>query len=325
MSDSSARQPWPALPSDDWVDTLETLHLWTQVVGKVRMVQTPWINHSWSVPLYVSARGLTTSLVPHGSEGFELAFDFLSDELVLTTTTNERRIVPLAPRSVADFHGEVMGALEAVGMPVRIHSMPSEIADAIPFPEDTRHDSYDGEQVRSLWRALLQAQRVFTRFRALYLGKASPVHFFWGSFDLAVTRFSGRPAPDHPGGVPNFPDDVAREAYSHEVTSCGLWFGNREATTPIFYAYAYPTPDGFAEARVEPAEAFWLGELGEFALPYDAVRKAADPDGYLLSFLESTHARAAELAGWKRSELECAAPHGPDWWSTRGARGSETV
>jgi len=316
---------WPALPSDAWIDTLETLHLWTQVVGKIRMVQTPWVNHGWSVPLYVSSRGLTTSFVPYGSEGFELAFDFLADELVLTTTTNERRSIELAPRSVAEFYGEVMGTLEAVGMPVTIHPVPSEIADAIPFPEDVEHASYDAEQVRSLWRALLQANRVFTRFRCQYLGKASPVHFFWGSFDLAVTRFSGRTAPPHPGGIPNFPDAVAREAYSHEVTSCGFWPGNRASRTPIFYAYAYPTPDGFAQAKVEPAEAAWLMELGEFALPYDAVRNAADPDRHLSSFLESTHAAAAELAGWNRSELECAAPRGPDWWRSLWPRRTKGV
>ena len=320
MTSPPASSAWPVLPFEEWTDTLETLHLWTQVVGKVRMVQTPWINHSWSVPLYVTATGLTTSLVPHGREGFELAFDFLADQLVLTTTTNERRTVALAPRSVAEFHGEVLGRLEEVGMPVAIYPVPSEIPDAIPFHEDTDHDAYDGDQVRSLWRALLQVQRVFTRFRGHYLGKASPVHFFWGSFDLAVTRFSGRSAPAHPGGIPNFPDDVAREAYSHEVTSCGFWPGNRASATPIFYAYAYPTPEGFADARVEPAEAFWLTELGEFALPYESVRTAADPDGHLLSFLESTHAAAAGLAGWDRTELECADPHGPDWWRTRGSR-----
>jgi hypothetical protein len=272
------------------------------------------------VPLYVAARGLTTSLVPHGSEGFELAFDFLADELVLTTTTGERHSIALAPRSVADFHAEVMDAMAAAQMPVKIHPKPSEIPEAIPFPEDTQHASYDGEQTRALWRALLQTHRVFTRFRGGYLGKASPVHFFWGSFDLAVTRFSGRTAPDHPGGIPNFPDDVAREAYSHEVTSCGFWPGNRDSRTPIFYAYAYPTPDGFADAKVEPAEAFWLEKLGEFALPYDAVRNATDPERHLLSFLESTHAAAAKLADWNTAELECAAPRGPDWWHTRAAR-----
>ncbi|MEM9383223.1 MAG: DUF5996 family protein [Planctomycetota bacterium] len=324
MSTPTRTTPWPALPSGDWTDTLETLHLWTQVVGKIRMVRSPWVNHGWSVPLYVTSRGLTTSLVPYGSEAFELAFDFFDHELVLTTTTGEKRVVALAPRSVAAFYREVMGAMDSVGMPVEIHATPSEIADAIPFPDDDTHDSYDGEHAQALWRALIQIDRVLKRFRGHYLGKASPVHFFWGSFDLAVTRFSGRTAPPHPGGIPNFPDEVAREAYSHEVTSCGFWPGNRESATPIFYAYAYPTPDGFSEAKVEPAEAFWLEALGEFALPYDAVREATDPDATLMSFLESTHAAAAGLAGWERDDLECIAPHGPDWWHTRGDRVVET-
>lgn len=314
---TSDERPWPALPGEEWADTLETLHMWTQVVGKIRLNRAPWLNHSWSVPLYVTSTGLGTSLVPSGSEGFELDFDFLAEELVLTTTTGERRSVALRPRTVADFHAAVMDAMASVGMPVAIHPVPSEVEQAIPFPEDTTHRSFDAGQARALWRALVQIQRVFTRFRAGYLGKASPVHFFWGSFDLAVTRFSGRPAPDHPGGMPNFPDDVAREAYSHEVTSCGFWPGNRAAPTPIFYAYAYPTPEGFAEARVEPAQAFWLKELGEFALPYEAVRGAADPDAHLMSFLESTHAAAADLAGWDREALECARPRGPDWWAQR--------
>ena len=313
----TSAEAWPDLPVVAWTDTLETLHMWTQIVGKIRLVESPWINHSWSVPLYVTSTGLTTSLVPYGTKGFELAFDFLADELRLTTTTGERRQIALEPRTVASFHGAVMQAMLEVGMPVSIHNVPSEVAEAIPFPEDTTHRSYEREHVRSLWRALVQANRVFTHFRAGFLGKASPVHFFWGSFDLAVTRFSGRTAPPHPGGVPNFPDDVAREAYSHEVTSCGFWPGNRDSPTPIFYAYAYPSPDGFAKAEVEPAEAFWLEQLGEFALPYDAVRKAADPDAYLESFLQSTHAAAAELAGWDRAALECQTPSGPEWWRQR--------
>lgn len=315
---ATSADAWPDLPVVAWTDTLETLHMWTQVVGKIRLVESPWINHSWSVPLYVTSTGLTTSLVPYGTKGFELAFDFLADELRLSTTTGERRQIALEPRTVASFHAAVMQAMLEVGMPVSIHPVPSEVAEAIPFPKDTTHRSYERDHVRALWRALVQANRVFTHFRAGFLGKASPVHFFWGSFDLAVTRFSGRSAPAHPGGVPNFPDDVAREAYSHEVTSCGFWPGNRESPTPIFYAYAYPSPDGFAKAKVEPAEAFWLEQLGEFALPYDEVRKAADPDAYLASFLESTHAAAAELAGWDRAALECESPRGPNWWRQRG-------
>ncbi|MEQ8719209.1 MAG: DUF5996 family protein [Acidimicrobiales bacterium] len=313
----TTRNPWPELPSDDWHDTLETLHLWTQIIGKIRMVATPWINHSWSVPLYVSPTGLRTSLVPHDAEGFEWSFDFLADRLTLSTTTGETRVVELGPRSVADFFDEVMAAMGSVAMPVEIHPVPNELPDVIPFGRDTARRSYDGDQVRALWRALLRSNRVFTRFRAGYLGKASPVHFFWGSFDLAVTRFSGRAAPPHGGGVPNFPDDVAREAYSHEVTSVGLWPGNRTAPTPIFYAYAYPTPDGFADATVAPDEAFWLADLGEFALSYPAVAGAADPDAHLMAFLESTHAAAADLAGWDRTALECDDPRGPDWFRNR--------
>ncbi|MEM6674203.1 MAG: DUF5996 family protein [Planctomycetota bacterium] len=309
--------PWTKLPVDDWTDTLETLHLWTQVVGKIRLSKAPWLNHSWNVPLYVTSSGLGTSLVPHGQEGFDIEFDFQGDELRLRTTTGERRTISLEPRTVADFHEAVLGEMESVGMPVEIHPIPSEIADAIPFHEDTVHAAYDPEHARALWRALLDASRVMQGFRAGFRGKASPVHFFWGSFDLAVTRFSGRPAPDHPGGMPNFPDDVAREAYSHEVTSCGLWPGNREAPTPIFYSYAYPTPEGFADAKIAPDAAFWLAELGEFAVPYDAIASADDPEGELLAFFESTHAAAADLAGWDRDSLECDHPHGPEWWRQR--------
>lgn len=308
---------WPQLPWSDWADTLETLHLWLQVVGKIRLARAPWLNHSWSVPLYVAPRGLRTSLVPYGTEGFELAFDLLDHRLELTTTTGERRHLDLGPMTVADFHGQVLDLMAQVGMPVTIHPVPNEIADAIPFPDDTTHASYDPAHVEAIFAALVQSERVMSRFRAGFLGKASPVHLFWGSFDLATTRFSGRPAPEHPGGLPNFPDDVAREAYSHEVTSVGLWFGNRESPTPVFYAYAYPTPDGFSTAPVQPDEAFWLDALGEFVLPYDAVAGAEDPDGMLTSFFESTHAAAADLAGWDREALECAHPMGADWWETR--------
>lgn len=315
MSDGGGR--WPELPVDEWADTLETLHLWSQIIGKVRLTSGPWLNHSWSVALYLSPRGWRTSLVPHGDEGFELALDLLDDALVLDTTTGERRRIDLPGRSVADVHAEVTDRLADVGMPVRIDPVPNEIPDAVPFPDDHVHATYEPQHARALWRAFLDAARVMTRFRAGFVGKASPVHLFWGSFDLATTRFSGRPAPPHPGGVPNFPDDVCREAYSHEVTSVGFWPGNREAPLPIFYAYAYPTPDGFAQARVEPPEATWLEDLGEFALPYDDVVAADDPDGTLTRFFESTHAAAADLAGWDRGALECAEPMGPDWWRRR--------
>lgn len=247
----------------------------------------------------------------------ELGFDLLGDTLELRTTTGQARSVALAPKTVAAFYDEVMEALASVGMPVEINPQPNEIPDAIPFTEDTTHASYDGDHARLLWRALVDAERVLSRFRAGYRGKASPVHFFWGSFDLAVTRFSGRDAPPHPGGLPNFPADVAREAYAEEVTSCGFWPGNRDAPDPIFYAYAYPTPDGFPDADVEPAEAFWLDDLGEHALPYAAVASADDPDATLARFVETAHAAAADLAGWDRDRLECEDPYGPDWWRNR--------
>ncbi len=315
---SPAPGDWPRLPADDWAATLATVHLWTQVIGKVRLACGPWLNHSWGVTLYVTARGLSTSLVPYGGRAFELELDFPAGVARLTTADGElREIILDAGRSIATFHAEVLDALSSVGMVVEIDPMPNEIVDALPFPDDTAPRTYEPSHALAFWHALVQAQRVFGRFRADFLGKASPVHFFWGSLDLAVTRFSGRAAPDHPGGVPNLPLDVAREAYSHEVTSCGFWPGNAESPEPIFYAYAYPNPDGFAEASVSPGDAFWLEALGEFVLPYEAVRRADQPDDTLLAFLESTHAAAADLAGWDRDRLECADPLGPDWWHNR--------
>jgi hypothetical protein len=311
------RSAWPVLPVGEWSDTIETLHRFTQVVGKIRLVCGPWINHSWGVTLYVTARGLGTSLVPYGTAGFEINVDLLDSRLRIVTTTGAMRDVPLEPTSVAAFHDEVLRAMDAVGMPVVISPVPSEIADAMPLTDDTTTRHYDAGHARALWQALVQAHRVFSDFRAGFIGKVSPVHFFWGGFDLAVTRFSGRPAPSHPGGVPNFPDDVAREAYSHEVASLGFWPGNRQWPIPIFYAYAYPTPAEFAHAAVEPEAASWLEGLGEFALPYDAVRTANDPDTTLLAFAHSTYAAAADLAGWDRDALEAPDPHPPSWWHRR--------
>jgi hypothetical protein len=308
---------WPALPSEEWADTIEAVHLWTQIVGKIRLGYSPWINHSWSVPLYVSTKGLRTSKIPYGHDAVELEFDFIEHRLEIHTTNGQRRSIPLETQSVADFYQAVIDAMDSVGMPVTINSMPSEIPDAIRFDLDTQPRSYERSHATALWRALLQVDRVLTRFRAGFSGKASPIHFFWGSFDLAVTRFSGRTAPPHPGGIPNFPDDVAREAYSHEVTSAGFWPGNRAAPDPIFYAYAYPTPEGYSTATIQPAEAFWLDDLGEFALPYAVVASADDPDAMLLSFFESTHAAAADLAQWDRDNLECSYPEGPSWWEHR--------
>lgn len=302
------RPAWPALRYDAWKDTLATLHLWTQIVGKVRLTQTPWTNHAWHVPLYTTARGLTTSPIAHQDRIFEMAFDFTSQVLRITTAEGERREIPLVPMTVAAFYEAVMANLRDLDLPVAIHTTPNEIPDAIPFDEDTTHASYDGAAAHDFWLATLQADRVFKAFRARFTGKCSPVHFFWGSFDLAVTRFSGREAPRHPAGVPNMPDWVAREAYSHEVSSAGFWPGGPMHEEAIFYSYAYPSPDGFAQATVGPREARFLDAMGEFILPYEAVRTAPDPDARLLEFLQTTYDAAAELAGWDKRAFEMGDP-----------------
>lgn len=302
---NSKVESWPALEYEAWRDTLETLHLWTQIVGKVRLAQSPWINHSWHATLYLTARGLTTGPIPHGQRVFELEFDYQAHLLRLQTGEGEERRLVLEPRSVASFYEELMTSLADLGLSVEIYGRPNELPDpVIPFAEDTRHGSYDAEYANRFWRVLLQSHRVFTWFRAGFQGKASPVHLFWGSFDLAVTRFSGREAPPHPGGMPNLPDPVAREAYSHEVSSAGFWPGNQMVPYAAYYSYAYPTPEGFGEVDVEPAEAVWSEELGEFLLPYEAVRSAASPDEALSSFLESTYRAAADLGRWDRGRLE---------------------
>jgi hypothetical protein len=297
---------WPALPLAQWKDTYAALHLRTQVVGKVRLGAMPWINHAWHVALYVSARGLTTSAVPYGQRTFELEFDFLRDELALRTSDGGTRAVALRPQSIAAFHREVTAALRELGIDIAIRTMPNEIVGAIPFERDTAERPYDADAARRFWRALVAIERVFTEFRARFIGKCSPVHFFWGSFDLAVTRFSGRTAPPHAGGVPNLPDWVAREAYSHEVSSAGFWPGGGAIDYPAFYSYAYPAPEGFAEARIEPAAAFYSRELGEFLLPYDEVRLARSPEATLREFLASTYDAAANLGRWDRKALERA-------------------
>jgi len=296
---------WPALPYERLHETCETLRLWTQIVGKIRLVQSPWLNHSWHVPLYVSARGLTTSLIPYGGRAFDLSFDFLDHALVLQTSDGAVQRVTLKPRPVADFYRALMAALDEVGMHVHINEMPNEIADSVRFSEDRIHSAYDAECAQQLWRALVRIERVFAQFRTSFIGKCSPVHFFWGSFDLAVTRFSGRRAPPHPGNVPHLPDEVAREAYSHEVSSCGFWPGGNGIEFAAFYSYAYPEPEGFRAAKVQPAAALFSEPLGEFLLPYDAVRNAPDPESTLLAFLESTYAAAADAARWDRASLEC--------------------
>jgi hypothetical protein len=297
---------WPALTYADWAPTGGALHLWTQIVGKVRLALTPWLNHSWQVPLYVSARGLTTGLMTVGARTLELEFDFVDQCLHLRTDApGSVRQIALAPMSVAEFYFALMAELEAAGTPVAIDRFPNELPEAVAFDEDAAERAYDPGQVRRFWRALLQADRVMKLFRTAFLGKASPVHFFWGSFDLAVTRFSGRRAPLHPGGVPHLPDAVAREAYSHEVSSAGFWPGGPGCEEAAFYSYAYPEPAGFRAAQVLPADARFDAALGEFILPYEAVRRAGDPDAVLLSFLSSTYAAAADGANWDRAALEC--------------------
>jgi len=304
LPNRSVSSDWPELPFEDWSDTAATLHMWTQIVGKVRLVQTPWTNHSWHVPLYATARGLSTSPIAYGGTVFEIAFDLLDHQLVIQSIDGRRRSVPLESRSVSDFYEAVFENLAALDLDIRIHTTPSEVPDAIPFENDTKHRHYDPVYASRFWRALIQIDRVFKEFRARFIGKCSPVHFFWGSFDLAVTRFSGREAPPHPGGVPNFPDWVAREAYSHEVSSAGFWPGGGGIEYPAFYSYAYPTPDGFSKRGIRPAAAFWSNPLGEFLLPYDEVRTASSPDDVLLEFLQTTYEAAAECADWNRAALE---------------------
>ncbi|MDB5424517.1 MAG: hypothetical protein JWQ29_1933 [Phenylobacterium sp.] len=302
MTFDGGPRDWPALAYDDWADTAQTLHMWTQVVGKVRMALTAPVNHWWHVPLYVGARGLTTSPMPAGGRTIEIAFDFIAHRLDIFCSDGACEYLPLAPMSVAVFHREVMAALDRLGVRPRIWTVPCEVENPIPFEEDEVHAAYDAEAVQRFWRVLVQADRVLKAFRGRFIGKASPVHFFWGSFDLAVTRFSGRRAPPHPGSEV-LPASVSREAYSHEASSCGFWPG-APGVEPLFYAYAYPEPPGFAEATVRPRSARWDASLGEFILPYEAMRTSLAPDFALLIFAQSTYEAAADLGGWPRSELE---------------------
>src|SRR6185437_7677150 len=297
-------ESWPELPYAAWQDTCTTLHLWTQIVGQIRVAQTPWLCHSWHTTLHVTARGLTTTPIPCGERTLQINFDFIDHTLRIAVDTGASRSVRLVPQSVAAFHHALFAALGELGLKITIHGSPNEVVDAIPFHEDTVHAAYDAEYAQRFWRILLQVDRILKRFRTGFLGKSSPVHFFWGSFDLAVTRFSGRPAPLHPGGVPSLPDAVAQEAYSHEVSSAGFWPGNDAFPQAAFYSYAYPQPEGFADARVPPGARFEQS-LGEFILTYDSVRTAADPDALLLDFLSSTYTAAAEAARWDRGALEC--------------------
>ncbi|WP_299587918.1 DUF5996 family protein [uncultured Microbulbifer sp.] len=295
---------WPELPYAEWLDTIATLHMWTQVIGKIRLMQSPWVNHSWHVPLYVDVRGLGTSLIPYDGRSFSIHFDFSHHLMKIQVTDGGEWVLPLAPRTVSDFYREVMDGLKQLAIPVEINTMPSEITGAIRFEEDRDHFDYDPEYANRFWRALVQIDRVFKRFRSRFIGKCSPVHFFWGSFDLALTRFSGRQAPPHPGGVPHFPDWVAREAYSHELSSAGFWPGGGGIDGACFYSYAYPEPQRFAQAKVAPAEAYYSKNLGEFLLPYDVVRASPSPDDTLLAFLQTTYEAAAKNGGWNRSALE---------------------
>lgn len=295
---------WPSLPLAAWQDTYETLRLWTQIIGKIRMGLTPKVNHWWHSTLYVTPRGLTTGSMPYGTRTFEIRFDFLEHQLKIETSDGTSKQIALAPRSVADFYQEVMSTLSAIAIDVRIWTMPQEVADPIPFERDRQHAAYDSEYAQRFWRILVQADRVMTAFRSRFIGKCSPVHFFWGSFDLAVTRFSGRVAPEHPGGIPGMADWVTREAYSHEVSSCGFWPGGGSVVEPIFYAYAYPAPEGFRDYAIQPQEAFYSSDMQEFILPYEAVRQTEEPDAALLAFLQSTYEAAANLANWDRAALE---------------------
>ena len=295
---------WPRLPFAEWKDTCATLHMWTQIVGKVRLVRTPWLNHSWHATLYLTSRGLTTSPIPCEARTFEINFDFIDHELVIDAGEAGIRTVPLTARPVADFYREVLAKLGELDIKVKIYAKPNEVVRCIPFADDYEHTAYVADHAQRFWRALVHADRVLKRFRSRFIGKCSPVHFFWGSFDLAVTRFSGRVAPQHPGGVPHLPDWVAREAYSHEVASCGFWPGSEEKPEALFYAYAYPEPQGFAQAKVAPGTAVYDDALREFLLPYEDVRTAAAPEETLLEFLQSTYEAAANCGKWDRAALE---------------------
>jgi hypothetical protein len=305
---SATPNAWPEFSYPAWKETGQTVHLWTQIVGKVRLALTPWLNHSWHVPLYVTTRGLGTSPIPYGSRNFEIEFDFHRQELQIATDDGARKTLPLRPSSVAAFYATTMQALSELGIDVRIGELPSEIPGAIRFSQDRADRAYDPEQARRFWRVLMQVDRVLKLFRTGFVGKASPVHFFWGSFDLAVTRFSGRPAPPHPGGVPGLANAIVREAYSHEVSSAGFWPGGGSVEQAAFYCYAYPEPAGFRTSAVQPEAASFNETLGEFVLPYDAMRRSADPDAALLAFLQSTYEAAANAGHWDRAALEC--PYG---------------
>ena len=296
---------WPYIPYEPWKDSSETLHQWLQIVGKYRLAYAPWLKHSWHATVYLTARGLTTSVIHCADKRVQIDFDFIDHQLICAASDGQRRALSLEPMSVAAFHERFRALVDELGVSIDFDGAPNEVPDPIPFADNTASGAYDADSVHRFWLALLQVDRVFKLFRTGFLGKVSPVHLFWGSFDLAVTRFSGRADPRHPGGVPGLPDEVTREAYSHEVSSAGFWGGGGGLGFPAFYSYAYPTPEGFGEQPVTPSEAYFDGNLGEFLLPYEAVRNAADPDETLLSFLQSTYGAAARLSDWDGEALEC--------------------
>jgi len=296
---------WPDLAFENWKDTLATVHLWTQIVGKIRLRKMPWLNHSWHVTLYVSANGLTTHSIPYENGVFQIDFDFIHHVLHITTSEGNMAKVDLYPRTVASFYRELFDKLENVEIDAYIYATPNEIDPAIPFEEDETHCSYDAERIHDFYHALVKIHNVFTKFRARFTGKCSPVHFFWGAFDMAVTRFSGRPAPVHPGGAPNIPLAVMQEAYSHEVSSCGFWPGSAQFPHPVFYSYCYPTPAEFSQHPVKPNEAFFSAEMGEFMLLYDVIQRSDKPEEILMQFLQTTYEAAANTGNWDRKSLEC--------------------
>ncbi|MES2355904.1 MAG: DUF5996 family protein [Pseudomonadota bacterium] len=307
----SPLEAWPSVPLDAWRETYETLHRWTQIVGKIRLAQSPWINHSWHVSLYLTSKGLTTSSIPYENRTFQIDFDFVNHQLVLQSSDGGTGCLKLEPQSVATFYARLMAEMHKLDLHVSIYAKPNEVGDLIPFDQDTIHCAYDSEYANRFWRVLVQSNRVFTAFRARFIGKCSPVHFFWGALDLAVTRFSGQTAPEHPGGIPNLPDWVTREAYSHEVSSCGFWPGGGSISYPAFYSYAYPEPAGFPTAPIKPSAAFYNPDFREFILPYDVVRQSPSPDVTLLDFLQTTYEAAANLAKWNRRSLERSADPKP--------------
>ncbi len=300
---STTIEPWPSLPLEAWQDTYATLHMWTQIVGKIRKTLTPLVNHWWNVTLYVTPRGLTTSIIPCGSRVFDIEFDFLEHQLLIRTSDGATRIMKLKPRSVADFYHELMRELNSIGLEAKIHATPDEVSDPIPFAEDRVHSSYDPDFANRFWRILVSSDAVFKEFRSGFVGKCSPVHFFWGSFDLAVSRFSGRRAPERPGA-----DHITQEGYSHEVISAGFWPGGGEVKGAAFYAYAAPAPAGFDKQSVRPGAAFYHPKLSQFILMYEDVRQAVDPKIALLEFLQSTYEAGANLANWDRGALERVPP-----------------